>query len=405
MSHGLSSALAGGSAAAISLGLTGVAVVVARASGFVDHPQGYKAHARATPYLGGAAVLLALLLSTLVLAAPGLGLSAILAGAAVLALVGTIDDRIAVAPRWRVAAEVGAAGMLFAAGVHWTATGNGVLDFILTAIWVVAIVNATNLMDNMDGAAPTVTGISAFGLGLIALSVQRPALAVLAFAVAGACLGFLPHNLAGPARIFLGDGGSMPLGFIVSALTMALLAKGPLGIDGALVGGLAVGLPILDTSLVMVSRRRRRVPFVKGGRDHLTHRLLARTTSARRVALRLAAVQLILVGLAVAAVERRDTSFVIVVAVAAVILGAGAIVLLESPAWRPRSDNDRAGDGEPQARGGNGANPGRMPPGGVPRTSAPPPAEPPAARHVISRAPRWTEESAAASSDASGAVR
>jgi UDP-GlcNAc:undecaprenyl-phosphate GlcNAc-1-phosphate transferase len=348
--------------------LTGIAVRVALATGFVDHPHGYKGHLAATPYLGGAAVMCSVLATTLLLTEPGWALAAVLGCAVALAVIGTIDDRVAVAPRWRVACELGAAGILFAAGVHWAPFGVGVLDFGLTAAWVIGIVNAYNLMDNIDGATGTVTSISAAAIGAIALLDDRTAIAVTAFALAGACLGFLPHNLARPARIFLGDGGSMPAGFLVAALSMAALDSGPLGSSAIIAGALVAGLPILDTTLVVISRRRRGVPFVTGGRDHLTHRILARVGSARRVALVLAAGQGALVILAVAASQLDDTAFNIVVAVAAAAAGAAAIVALESPALRPSCEFERGRDREVEARRLPGPPEGQAPPrvaGGV----------------------------------------
>lgn len=349
MSATLTVALAGVGATVVSYILTGLAQRVALATGFVDRPKGYKGHLAATPYLGGAAVLCAALATTLLLAGADRVLSAVLGCATVLAVVGTIDDRVAVPPRSRVAAELAAAAVLFAVGMHWSPFGVDVLDFAFSAAWVIGIVNAFNLMDNTDGATATVTGVSAAAIGVIALSGGQPEIAVAAFALAGACLGFLPHNLAGPARIFLGDGGSMPLGFIVAALSMAALQTASLGAGAVLTGGLVAGLPILDTTLVVISRRRRGVPLATGGRDHLTHRLLERAGSARRLALLLAAGQGILVGLAIAA-SQLGLIFGVSAALAAVAGGFAAIVVLESDAFRPSSAFERGRDREQTAR-------------------------------------------------------
>jgi UDP-GlcNAc:undecaprenyl-phosphate GlcNAc-1-phosphate transferase len=306
----------------------------------VDRPQGYKGHLAATPYLGGAAVLCSVLVTGLLAASPDRVIIAVLGSAAALAVVGTIDDRIAVAPRWRVAIELAVAGLLFSVGVHWSPFGDGPLDFLLSAVWVVGIVNAFNLMDNIDGATATVTGVSSAALGVIALSADQPGIAIVAFALTGSCVGFLPHNLAGPARIFLGDGGSMPLGFIVAALSMAVFDRGPLGVSAILGGVLVAGLPILDTTLVVVSRHRRGVPFVTGGRDHLTHRLLPRAGSARRVAALLAAGQGVLTGLAIVSFQ-LGPEFAAPAALIVMVAGIGAVGLLDSAAWRPNCDFER----------------------------------------------------------------
>ncbi len=145
--------------------------------------------------------------------------------------------------------------------------------------------NAFNLMDNLDGATGTVTAVAASGIGALAATGSAWALGAMALALAGACAGFLPYNLAKPARIFLGDGGSMPIGLIISALIMAMTPVGELGEVMVPIAVVLVGLPALDTALVIVSRRRRGVSVFSGGRDHLTHRLLAKLGTPRRVAL------------------------------------------------------------------------------------------------------------------------
>jgi hypothetical protein len=112
------------------------------------------------------------------------------------------------------------------------------------------------------------------GIGAFALVNDDAALAALSFGLVGACLGFLRSNLAQPARIFLGDGGSMSVGFVVAAMAIAAPRVADLGSEWVLIAALLTGLVILDTTLVVISRRRRGVQLLTGGRDHLTHRLL-----------------------------------------------------------------------------------------------------------------------------------
>jgi len=189
-------------------------------------------------------------------------------------------------------------------------------------------------MDNLDGATGTVASAAAAGVGVLAAIQGDWALAALVFALAGACLGFLRYNLAAPARIFLGDGGSMPIGFVVAATVMAVPGQGAIGFPAVLVAIPLVGLPVLDTALVMVSRWRRRVSLVSGARDHLTHRLLQRVRSPREVAVALAAVQggLSVVGLTVFQLGGESA---LAVAIGAVIVGAGVVAVLEASAWAP----------------------------------------------------------------------
>ena len=198
--------------------------------------------------------------------------------------VGTVDDRIAVAPIWRLVITALTAFALYASGLGWsTAAGTGV-NLFLTSLWIVGLVNAFNLMDNMDGACGTVASMAAAGIGVIAAIKGQDTITGLAFAMSGACIGFLPWNLTGPAKVFLGDGGSMPIGFLVAALAMATARHSTAGNAGVLLGALLVGLPILDVTLVSVSRTRRGVSLMTGGRDHLTHRMLLRLHSPRLVA-------------------------------------------------------------------------------------------------------------------------
>lgn len=324
------------SAGAVTAAATPIAICVAQRTRFFDHPVGYKGHSRPTPYLGGAAVLAGFLIATVAFSGAVERLGWIVAGAVALCALGTTDDRSPVGPCWRVLAEAGAAVALWDAGLGWSLPGLGVLNLVLTVAWVVGIVNAFNLMDNLDGATATVALVSAAGAGGLALIYGDGGLAVVGFAVAGACGGFLPYNLARPARIFLGDGGSMLLGFLVAAVVMNAVDIGNLRGVALLAGALVAGLPILDTTLVVVSRRRRGIPLATGGRDHLTHRLLARLGSPRKVAGTLALVQ---AALSVSAIAGHDggRTTIGVLAAAWTVAGVAALIVLESHGWRPES--------------------------------------------------------------------
>ena len=315
--------------------LTPVAIRVAGRTAFFDHPVGYKAHSVPTPYLGGAALICAFMLSGAIFGDALDRFGWIMACTFGLAAIGTLDDRVAVRPGYRVLAEVGAAIALWSVDAGWTLFDSDAANLALTAVWVLGLVNAFNLMDNLDGATAALGGVCAAGAGFLALTNDDALLAAFALALAGACAGFLRHNLALPARIFMGDGGSMPLGFAIAAVTM-LAANGTpgLGSTALLVAALLVGLMILDTSLVVVSRTRRGIPLVTGGRDHLTHRIWNKLRATRAVALTLFAVQGVLCAAAIGAAAAGSGAVVAVSAVA-IGLGLGALVLLESPGWAP----------------------------------------------------------------------
>jgi UDP-GlcNAc:undecaprenyl-phosphate GlcNAc-1-phosphate transferase len=239
-----------------------------------------------------------------------------------------------VAPKWRLLAEALTAIALAAGGLGWATSAGDGADYLLTIVWVVGLVNAFNLMDNMDGACGAVGGISALAIGVLAALHGQTLAAGLSFALAGACGGFLPWNLAGPAKVFLGDGGSMLVGFLVAALAMA--AERHLRVDGSalLTGAMLVGVPILDTALVTFSRLRRRVPLVTGGRDHLTHRILLALRSPRTVAATLAVLQGVLCAAAITG-DQLGSGATAAIACSAAVLGAFAILVLDAPRWRP----------------------------------------------------------------------
>lgn len=272
--------------------LVPLAIRVALRTDFVDRPGGYKGHERVTPYLGGSAVALAIAIAVVATGAWDSRYAALLIWGIVMYVVGTVDDRFNLNPHARLAVEGLAGAALWHYGLGWAVFDSDALNLALTVLWVVGLVNAFNLMDNMDGAASTVAGISAAGTAIVSILGGDTALAVIALAVAGGCCGFLPFNLAKPSRIFLGDGGSMPLGFLIAGAVMTTPMVGELGWSAILAALPIVGLPILDTTLVVISRRRGGRPVLSGGRDHLTHRLRTMLGgSSRRVALCLAAVQ------------------------------------------------------------------------------------------------------------------
>lgn len=317
-----------GLAAGLAYAATPVAIQAARRFLFYDLPRGYKGHATPTPYLGGAAVMFGFALALLA-GAGDLGRTLpVLIGVGGLLVVGTIDDRRTVSPQLRILVELALGALLGADGLGWRLGSGSAVDAGVTAIWVVAVVNAFNLFDNMDGAACTMAMVVAAGACVLALCTGNVWAAAGSAALCGACLGFLPHNMTSPARIFLGDGGSMPLGFAIAVLVADAAQGAEPSSLGLLVGFLLVGILALDTSLVIVSRTRRGVSILTGGRDHLTHRTHQRMRTPSRVALVLGGAQAVLSGLVIVA-SRASTSAIVYIALAFVVFAAAAIVALE----------------------------------------------------------------------------
>jgi UDP-GlcNAc:undecaprenyl-phosphate GlcNAc-1-phosphate transferase len=277
---------------AIALALTPPVARLARLIEHVDRPGGYKQQLVPIPHLGGTAVLLALLCASALFG----GLrhaSALGAGAVVLWIVGTVDDRRPVSPLIRVLFEIVAAVALWLTNEGWSFFSSPALDLAATIAWTVGVVNAVNLMDNMNGAAASVTLASLVGIVALGLEASDRLVVILGLALAGACAGFLPYNLR--SRIYLGNGGSMLIGFLVAALIMTTAQlQGGGHWSVAIVAVLLVGVPLVDTMLVCVSRRRRGVSILAGSSDHLTHRLRRMLPSAGVVAACLACAQLLL---------------------------------------------------------------------------------------------------------------
>jgi len=320
-------------ALAATLVFTPLAIRLARVTGFFDHPVGYKGHGSPTPYLGGVAVIAGFLLAATLCGGHSGAFAPIALGAVVLLGVGTVDDRYQLSPLTRLAIEAAVACVLYVAGIGWSLFGNDVLDLPISLAFVIGVVNAYNLMDNMDGAASTVAGVSAAVLGALAAG-RNPELGAFAFALAGACLGFLRFNLATPARIFLGDGGSMPIGFVLAALIMAMPGTPHLGWAFVPVAVVLIGLPALDTTLVVVSRLRRGAGVFTGGRDHLTHRLRTKVGSSRGVAAILGSSQAVL-SICGALLVGADKSLAALGAICLIAVGVAVVARLESPSWAP----------------------------------------------------------------------
>ena len=317
-------------ALAVTVCVTPLAIRLAVRLDLLDRPAGYKQHAKATPYLGGLAVVAGLAVSAAVFANAFPSLGVLLFCALALLALGTLDDRVGLGPGIRVLVTAGAAALLFSADLGWSIFDDDAANLILTVLFVLAAVNAFNLMDNLDGATGTVAGVAGFGIGLLATLEGSVELGAVCLALSGACVGFLRYNLAQPARIFLGDGGSMPVGLTISAAIMGLPRHTGLDTEMILLAVVLVGLPALDTTLVVVSRLRRGVTVLTGGRDHLTHRLLAKVGSTRRVAFALAIGQAALAVVAIV-LYQLDPVFTLLGALGCIAIGIGIVAALEFP--------------------------------------------------------------------------
>ena len=255
--------------------LTPLAARMAHRTGSLDRPKNDRFHSTATPYLGGLAVAGGLLLASLFVTSARAQLAVILLGAAAVGALGLIDDIRGVGPLVKVAVEAALGVTLWLVGVRAGLFDNAALDLVLTVAWVIVVVNAVNVLDNMDGVAAGVAAVSALGFAAIAASHGDYLVASLALAVAGGCLGFLPYNFP-PARIFLGDSGSLLVGFLLASLGLKLDLVGPTNLGRAVVPALALAVPLFDLILVTIARWSEGRPIYLGGVDHSAHRLHAK---------------------------------------------------------------------------------------------------------------------------------
>jgi UDP-GlcNAc:undecaprenyl-phosphate GlcNAc-1-phosphate transferase len=248
--------------------------ILAHRVGMLDQPGLRKAHRLPVPLLGGLAMYLALAVAFIAFGnrdwrAEGVG---ILGGATLLFLTGLWDDRFG-APAWiKLAAQVVAAIVVMAVGIQVRLLNIWWLDGLITLIWILGITNAVNLMDNMDGLAAGITLVAALFFFAMAALEGQGLVASLAAALSGAAAGFLFYNFA-PAVSFMGDAGSLTLGFTLAVIGIKLrFIHYPLA-STWMAPIVVLGVLIFDTTLVCLSRVRRGRSIFLGGSDHTSHRL------------------------------------------------------------------------------------------------------------------------------------
>ena len=335
----MSPLLVAGAAAAATALLAPVSQALARRFGIVSLPKEDRWSKRPTPLLGGVALVGGVLAAAAWALPPGdRRVHAVLAGTLLLFSVGLWDDVKRIRPATKLAAQVGAAAILVLGGIEVEMAGRRVIGIPLTIFWVVGITNALNLLDNMDGLAAGVGGIAALVLGAFGASSGVEWLTPLALAVAGASLGFLPWNVS-PARQFLGDAGSLPLGFLLAATGILGTYREAGNVLLVLAAPVFVlGVPILDTTLVTLARKFHGRKVSEGGKDHLSHRLVALGMSERRAVAVLWAVAAALGGVALYASPdvraARDPGVFVVFGLAAGAAAVFGVVLGEVKVYR-----------------------------------------------------------------------
>jgi len=271
---------------------------VALAANVVDSPNAaHKSHKKAVPYLGGVAIIIGIisisystsLVSNFTSTTFWLATS-VLGPALVLGLIGLWDDIKNLSPLPRFIAQsiagIFTASVLVITNNVGNPTGSNIFDAVITIFWVVGICNSINFFDNLDGGAAGTVAISSATLAFLALTGDQYLIAALATVTTGATLGFLVWNKT-PAKIYMGDAGALFLGVLLAILTVRVEPNTNTQIGSYLTPIFLLAVPILDTTVAVISRLRRHVSPFQGGQDHLSHRLIRAGLSRKHAAISL----------------------------------------------------------------------------------------------------------------------
>ncbi len=279
--------------------LTPAVILIARRFGLVAMPREDRWHSKPTALYGGIAIFLGFSVPYGLLINPGSNLMLLLAGSAVFFFIGLFDDILRFSPQGKFIAQLIAVVLLVGLGLKIHIPGFPILSIGLTVFWLVAMANALNILDNMDGLSSGVALVAGLSLAAYGYLFNLSEIIAPALLLAGACLGFWIYNFK-PAKIFMGDCGSLFLGFVLGALVV--VSTSSMGDTNAssdvlasfsnMILMLAVPvsvliIPIFDTALVSFTRFQSGRSIAQGGRDHTSHRLVLLGLSEKRAVLTL----------------------------------------------------------------------------------------------------------------------
>ena len=266
----------------LCLYMTPIVIEAAIKYDIVDRPDGrLKNHTKTTAYLGGLSVYLAFLFTLALTFEFSREVLGLLLSGTIIVLLGIIDDLRALGPKLKLVGQAIAVFVLMKSGIYIRIVFlPSAACMLLTFFWLMTTINAFNIIDVMDGLSSGTALVAALVLFVVALLNGRPMIAVMTISLAGALLGFLRHNFT-PARIYLGDAGSMFIGLMLGSLSMVGSYTGNNNI-GCLAPLLFLGVPLFDTLFVMYLRWRRGVPVIYGSPDHFALRLRKWRLSTRQ---------------------------------------------------------------------------------------------------------------------------
>ena len=290
---------------AISFLMTPPVKRFAEAVGAIDIPKDERrVHKIPIPRMGGLAIYLGWVLTTLLFCEMNMQMAGLLLGSVIIVVMGAIDDIVSLSPWVKLGGQIAAALVAIRFGVVFDTISNfnplsdnnfiqvGWLSVPLTVFWIIACTNAVNLIDGLDGLAVGVSTISSVTMLVVALFVSEPGVTVILAALTGACIGFMPYNL-NPAKIFMGDVGSQLLGFVLSCVSIMGLFKFH-AIITFLVPFMALALPLADTTFAFFRRILHGQSPFHADKGHFHHRLLAMGMNQKQVVALLYAVSAVL---------------------------------------------------------------------------------------------------------------
>ncbi len=327
--------LAAAVAFAISCILTPAAIRIAPKIGAMDIPKdNRRMHKKAMPRFGGMAIFAGTEISLAIFCHSDPKVITILIGGILIYAVGVADDLKGIPAKLKFLLQMLCAAVLYAGGIRVDFVKNPlgifmdggpeyihfplVISLIITVIWIVGITNTVNLIDGLDGLAAGVAVIASGYISYAAVLSGQYGVALAMIAVTGGALGFLPFNFH-PAKIFMGDSGSLYLGFMIAAISVLGSTKGATLIV-TIVPFLALGLPIFDTAFAIIRRWMNGTPIMEADKGHVHHRIMNTGIGQRRTVLIMYCISAVMGMVAIMVVKREFLEAVVLTAVAAVLL-------------------------------------------------------------------------------------
>ncbi|WP_366923767.1 undecaprenyl/decaprenyl-phosphate alpha-N-acetylglucosaminyl 1-phosphate transferase [Metallumcola ferriviriculae] len=315
--------------------LTPHLIKVAGRVGAMDSPDDRKVHQQAMPRIGGLAIFIGFV-SAVLLFIPLTGeIKALLVGGAVVLLFGVVDDIKGISPKVKLFGQIAAAIIVTMGGIRVDFITNpfdgmillGKLAVPVTVFWIVGVTNALNLIDGLDGLAAGTSAIAAVTISLVAAVQGQTAVAVMALVLAVSIMGFLKYNFH-PAQIFMGDSGSMFLGFTLASMAVMGLTKGATVIS-LFIPIVVLGIPIFDTFFAIVRRYLQGKPIFQADKGHLHHRLLDMGFSHKQTVLAIYGVNLTLGGSGVllSLVTTEQSLWILLAISVLAVIGANKVVV------------------------------------------------------------------------------